>query len=1010
MGGAYYGSGNIGSLPTYVKAIQTDISGAVYVTASGSLPVTFGALPQLQISNFPATQNVSGTVAITTTGPIQVWSEGATGVTGSVALTNWPATIGVSGSVAITNQVGVYNFSATQNVSGTVTVGGYSVGVTGSTYITSTGSLPVAVVGTVPVSIAGTVNTSQQGQIQVSNFPATQAVSGTVALSNWPAVIGVSGSQLTGSTFAGSPVVAGGVYFGSGNIGSLPVYVKAIETDISGAVYITSTGSLPVAVVGTVPVSLASQVQVSNFPATQNVSGTVTVTTTGPLQVWSEGAVGVTGSVALSNWPATIGISGSAPLQVWSEGNVGVSGSVSVLGQIGVYNFPATQNVSGSITVGGYGVGITGSTYITSTGSLPVAVVGTVPVSIAGTVNTSQQGQIQVSNFPATQNVSGTVTVTTTGPLQVWSEGAVGVTGSVALTNWPATVGVSGSVSVTNQVGVYNFPATQNVTGSVALSNWPATLGISGSQLTGSTFAGSPVVAGGVYFGSGNIGSLPVYVKALQTDISGAQYITTTGSLPVAVVGTVPVSLASQVQVSNFPATQNVSGTVTVTTTGPLQVWSEGAVGVTGSVALTNWPATVGVSGSVSVLGQVGVYNFPATQNVSGTVTVGGYSVGVTGSTHITSTGSLLVAVVGTVPVSIAGTVNTSQQGQVGVYNFPATQNVSGSITLGAWAANVTGSTTVTVSGSTGLMVAAPQNAPVWMTGSVALNPVPTINASTSTTGTLGLAVGNAPYAPLYVTASVGSPFWVTGTITVNNPSGGGAGGAVTQGTTPWLVAQEGMVGVSGSVALTNWPLTINVSSSAGLTGSFGINQYYGVPPLTTPVAQSIPSNQLNVTPWTLSLTGSLSASNGQALPLKSDYQGNLASREQYAPVAEDNFNGVIATAPLPLAVSYYSPTFTGSVGSLPGQIKTAPGTLYRVFATNRNGQVRYLTLHNTSSGGPSGVPIAAYPIPSLGTYVLDYAPWGNFFSVGVIVGISTSNTTYTAATPADHDFSVLYR
>src|ERR1700758_2446036 len=135
-------------------------------------------------------------------------------------------------------------------------------------------------------------------------------------------------------------------------------------------------------------------------------------------------------------------------------------------------------------------------------------------------------------------------------------------------------------------------------------------------------------------------------------------------------------------------------------------------------------------------------------------------------------------------------------------------------------------------------------------------------------------------------------------------------------------------MGVSASATLPasiqNWPLTTNVSASSALsvtgsvaitpntagsplfiTGSVGnTNIYQGLPSPLVPM--SAPSTMQDDIAWTVSLTGSLSASNGQVLPLKSDFQGNLASREQYAPLAEDNFNGVYAVAVLPNTASLY--------------------------------------------------------------------------------------------------------
>jgi hypothetical protein len=146
-------------------------------------------------------------------------------------------------------------------------------------------------------------------------FPSSIGVFSTSPSGFWSAgPEGVSGSQLSGSTFNGFPVVGGGVYYGSGNVGSLPAFVRALQTDVSGALYVTVTGSIPVTVAGTV------NVDVTNFPAVQPVSFTQ------PVQVWSEGPTGVTGSVNVyTSGPQSV--SSSSPSGFWFAGTVGVSGS-----------------------------------------------------------------------------------------------------------------------------------------------------------------------------------------------------------------------------------------------------------------------------------------------------------------------------------------------------------------------------------------------------------------------------------------------------------------------------------------------------------------------------------------------------------------------------------------------------------------------------------------------------------------------------------------------------------
>lgn len=98
-------------------------------------------------------------------------------------------------------------------------------------------------------------------------------------------------------------------------------------------------------------------------------------------------------------------------------------------------------------------------------------------------------------------------------------------------------------------------------------------------------------------------------------------------SIDGAITVTEPVTVDGTVDIGN-----------TVTVTGSVNA------DVTGTVSVSNFPATQPVSGTVAVS------NFPATQPVSGTVTVN-------------------------------GTVNATCSGTVAVSNFPATQPVSGTVT-----------------------------------------------------------------------------------------------------------------------------------------------------------------------------------------------------------------------------------------------------------------------------------------------------------------------------------------
>lgn len=174
--------------------------------------------------------------------------------------------------------------------------------------------------------------------------------------------------------------------------------------------------------------------------------------------------------------------------------------------------------------------------------------------------NVSAAGAVQVDGSAVVQPVSGTLTTTppanaSTNITQVGgsalTEGQKVMASSVpvVIASDQSAVPVSGTVSVSN------FPATQPVSGSVSVSNFPATQPISATSLplpTGaSTAAKQPAL--------GTAGAPSADVITVQ-GVTSMTPIKTDGSAVVQ-----PVS--GTVAVSNFPATQPVSGTVTVTGT-----------------------------------------------------------------------------------------------------------------------------------------------------------------------------------------------------------------------------------------------------------------------------------------------------------------------------------------------------------------------------------------------------------------------------------------------------------
>lgn len=836
------------------------------IGVSGSLTVVAGVTQ--------TAQNVSSSLGL------RVYNDSAVGVSGTVAVViqNWPAvhgvsasspiqvwnsaTVGVSGTVTLGSQVSVNNYPAIQAVSGSV-----SVTVTGSTglHVSTPVSNPlyVTLTSSLPVTFAGLP------QLQVSNFPATQNVSGSVT-------IGSFGTNVTSSVQG----VPGGIpvqIWSAGTIGVSGSFtttqgVTQTAQNVSSSAGLRVYNDSAVGVSGTV--TLGSQVSVNNFPAVQAVSGTVTVSSFGtnvtasvqgvpggvPVQIWSAGIIGVSGTltsvvgvtqtaqnvsssaglrvyndspvgisgsigVTVQNWPAIHGVSASVPLQVWSAGTTGISGTVTLANsQLSVNNFPAVQAVSGSVTVT-----VSGSTGVhvaaPATSPLYVTVTSSLPVTFAGLP------QLSVNNFPATQNVSGSVGSV----IQNWPS-TLGVSASVPLSVFNAgVVGVSGTVTLGSQVSVNNFPAVQNISGAVTIASY-------GTNVT-SSIQGVP---GGVpvqIWSAGTVGvsgSLTVVQGVTQTaqNVSSSLGLRVYNDSAVGVSGT--VSIAQQVSVNNYPATQNVSGTITIGSFGtlvtasiqgvpngiPIQIWSAGAIGVSGTLTsiagVTQTAQNVSSSGGlrvwneslVGISGTVGaaIQNWPAVIGVSSSVPLSVFSagtVGVSGSVVVSSQVSVNnFPAIQAVSGSLAATIQ----------NWPAVLGVSASVPLQVWSASnlgVTGSVSVTVTGSTGLHVSAP-----------IYNPIPIYNVAPGTTASAWVKLGFAPNstdgALVSTQVAVAQPTYAaaTGRFT---PSAGATDIWVLQGSATRTVKVHTITfTASGSTGAVQLPFQLLLRSTGNSGGSSG--------------------------------------------------------------------------------------------------------------------------------------------------------------------------------------------
>jgi hypothetical protein len=203
------------TLNIYPSVVGSEASDELQVICYSDAPgVSPGPATNVAVTNFPASQNINGSVSIN--GEVEVKND--TGnplpVTGTVTVGNFPATQPISGSVSVNN------LPATQPISGSVSVSNFPA----TQAVTGTFWPP-----TQPIS----------GSVSVSNFPATQPISGTVTANQGtsPWVTSVNNFPATQSVIQGtSPwVVSGTVNVGSNQISSFP----ATSTDAFGRLRIS---------------------------------------------------------------------------------------------------------------------------------------------------------------------------------------------------------------------------------------------------------------------------------------------------------------------------------------------------------------------------------------------------------------------------------------------------------------------------------------------------------------------------------------------------------------------------------------------------------------------------------------------------------------------------------------------------------------------------------------------------------------------------------------------------
>lgn len=489
----------------------------------------------------------------------------------------------------------------------------------------------------------------------------------------------------------------------------------------------------------------------------------------------------------------------------------GISGPIGITGTVGVTFGPiggtvtiANPSVASATTIVGNTVFVAqGGSFVTDIGNFPAGFGVTFgPVGISGVPGVTF-GVVGVT-FPATP------TGTTFGPVGI--SGVPGVTfgaiaGGVSVLNFPAVQAVTFPVNATTTVS--NFPAVQSVTFPV----FAGPFGITGSVgVTFGAVAGS-ATATVANFPAVQAVTFPVFAGPIA--LTGA--IGITGSVGVT-FGTIAGSVTSTV--ANFPAVQAVTFPVfagPIGITGPISATvlnfplgfgsTFGPVGISGVPSVTF--GMVGLTGAIGITGSVNVGNFPASQGVTFPAITGSVTATIANFPAVQSVTFGVVGLTGA--VGITGFVGVSFGAITGsvtstVANFPAVQAVTFPIFAGplslTGAVGITGSVGVTF-GSVGVTF-----------GLVGLTGIPGVTFGTvGNTGAVG------------ITGFVGVTFGLIGITGI-------------PGVTFGVVGNTGAVGITGSVGVTFGTATVQGPSGTPGTPSGGILSIQG-DPFGSPVAGS---------------------------------------------------------------------------------------------------------------------------------------------------------------------------
>ena len=616
------------ALPAGSNAIGTveitnDVGNAIPISAA-SLPLPTGAATSagiLDVRNILSEQFYEfGSITFTGVSQSFVVTTGGSGLVQCQSMTAMvPATYFFAGSIVVQGSLDNITFSnlplynlQTNTTTSSITSFGepYQFNTSGLIYIrflTSTWST-----GTGQIIYKRSQQPSRSaggGSVSVSNFPATQAVSGTVEITNDVGnAIPVSAAALplpAGASTEATLLALKNAYL-NGTVNTFSINASFP----SHATTVTSAGCLVFYVSGSFPSGASFFFESSVDYGTSYVAVPFVNLVTGA----SATSVSGTGSsitllVAVSavgisnirvNSSGTLTASTLSFKSVASEKTVGAASS-GAASSVSVTNFPATQPVSGTVSLGA-GANAIGTVEITNDAGNAIPVSGTVslgaganaigtveitndvgnPIPISAAALPLPSGAATEATLLALKNAYLNTSVTSSAMSSVATFVSMpcsnsGSTICYITGNWAAGVSITVDSSIDGISYVSSVPFVNLLTGASVTS-----LAGTGSTQTYLIAASSVGLQQLRLNSSGTWGGTSATVKFCSSEKT---------------VGAASGGSASSVSVTNFPATQAVSGTVAISNTNTWSVIVDNQLVPTGTAGFLNIPTRTTVCG-----------------------------------------------------------------------------------------------------------------------------------------------------------------------------------------------------------------------------------------------------------------------------------------------------------------------------------------------------------------------------------------------------------------------------